>query len=247
MSQVLVWKSDADGKLFEDKAKYTTHLRKLGAARAQVRRLEKRAADREVFLDTMGQVGSFDELQQFIIDHWSFFRDNMIQHNAWRKRNNYAKKADQLISLTLSGLNFSQDLSNSHTCPRKGVTNFDRRSEHNKGKPTGYAGWHGRITYSVTSSSGFGSDYFEDTPICTGSGGGGNPHLSYDLKLWAADFPVMWEKHCRDTWVVRENQERQHVWRAVGGSGLTVPATEADIPADWVLPDPLAASSYSNG
>ena len=244
MSQVLVWKSDADGKLFEDKAKYTKHLRKLGAARAQVRRLEKRAADREVFLDTMGRVGSFDELQQFIIDHWSFFRDNMIQHNSWRKRNQYAKKDDQLIGLTLSGLHFVQDLSNSHTCPRKGVTNFDRRSEHNKGKPTGYAGWRGRISYSVTSSSGFGSDYFNDTPICTGSGGGGDERLSYDLSLWAADFPVMWERHCRDTWVMLENQERQHVWRAVGGTGLAIPATEADIPADWVVPDALQGTSH---
>ena len=33
MSQVLVWKSDADGKLFEDKIKYQKHLRKLAAQR----------------------------------------------------------------------------------------------------------------------------------------------------------------------------------------------------------------------
>jgi hypothetical protein len=247
MSQVLVWKSDADGKLFEDKAKYTKHLRKLGADRAQVRRLEKRAADREVFLDTMGQVGSFDELQQFIVNNWSFFRDNMIQHNNWRKRNQYAKKDDQLISLTLSSLTFIKELSNSHSSPRKGISNFDSRHERNRGKPTGYAGWRGRISYSVTSSSGFGSDYFKDTPICTGSGGGGDERLSYDLSLWAADFPVMWEKHCRDTWVMLENQERQHVWRAVGGKGLAIPATEADIPSDWVLPDPLEATSFYAG
>jgi hypothetical protein len=243
MSQVLVWKSDADGKLFEDKAKYTTHLRKLGAARAQVRRLEKRAADREVFLDTMGQVASFDELQQFIIDHWSFFRDNMIQRNSWRKRSNFPKKDDQLIGLKLSGLHFVNELSNSHSCPRGGVTNFDRRSEHNKGKPTGYAGWRGRITYSVTSSTGFGSDYFEDSPICTGSGGGGGKSLSYDLSLWAADFPVMWEEQSKQLWIQKENQDRAFAWRQLGGAPAGL-VEVTDVPTDWVVPDALQGTSH---
>ena len=243
MSRVLVWKSDADGKLFEDKSKYQKHLRKLAARRAAERKIAAYETDLELFFNTMGQVASFDELQQFIKDNWARFRTNSHKNGSWRKRS-FSKNDDQLISLELTGFFFKQDLSNSHTSPRGGVQNFDRRSEHNKGKPTGYPGWSGRISYSVTNSTGFGSDYFSNTPICTGSGGGGDQRLSYELKLWAADFPVMWEKHCRDEWVMRENQERQLVWRSVGGSGLAIPATEADIPADWVCPDPMQGTYH---
>jgi hypothetical protein len=241
MSQVLVWKCDADGKLFEDKSKYQKHLRKLAAKRAAERKIAAYETDLELFFDTMGQVGSFSELEQFIKDNWARFRTNCHKNGSWRKRS-FAKNDDQLISLSLSGFYFKQDLRNSHDAPRKGVENFDSRSEHNKGKPIGYPGWSGRISYNVTNSTGFGSDYFERTPICTGSGGGGDRGLSYELRLWAADFPVMWKKHCRDTWVMLENQERQHVWRAIGGQGLCIPATEADIPADWVCPDPMEAT-----
>jgi len=238
MSQVLVWKSDADGKLFEDKSKYQTHLRKLAAKRAVERKIANYENDLELFFDTMGQVASFDELQQFIQDNWARFRTNCHKNGTWRKRS-FAKKDDQMIGLELGSFHFNPDLRNSHSHPRKGVSNWDPRAEYNQGKPTGYPGWRGRITYSVTNSTGFGSDYFKGTPINTGSGGGGDKQLSYDVSLWAADFPVIWEKHCRDTWIMRENQERMHVWRAIGGQGLCVPATDADIPADWVCPDPL--------
>lgn len=240
MSQVLVWKSDTDGKLFEDKKKYSNHLRKLAAKRNAERKIAQYETDLELFFDTMGQVASFDELQQFIQDNWARFRTNCHKNGSWRKRS-FAQKDDQLLDIKLSGFIFKQDMSNSHNSPRAGVENFDTRCESNKGKPNGYPGWQGRITYSVTNSTGFGSDYFERTPICTGSGGGGDGSLSYELKLWASDFPVLWEKHCRETWVMRENHERMHVWRAIGGQGLCVPATEADIPADWVCPDPLEA------
>jgi hypothetical protein len=237
MSQVLVWKSDADGKLFEDKDKYVKHLRKLAYGRRQLKSLELHRINRELFLDRMGQVASFGELQQFIIDNWEFFRTNAIEQNAWTKRR-YSKKDDQLISLELSGLHFVQELSNSHSCPRKGVTNFDRRSECNKGKPTSYPGWRGRITYGVTKSISFGSDYFRGTPICTGSGGGGDTHLSYDLSLWAADFPVMWAEQAKVNWVEEENRNRQTAWRTLGGNSNQVELV-TEVPLEWTVPDAL--------
>lgn len=236
MSQVLVWKSDTDGKLFEDKSKYQKHLRKLAAIRREDRKVAQYEADREEFFDLMGQVASFDELQEFIKVNWHHFRANGASRNGWRK-SKPSGKSDQLISLKFGDFYFRPDLSNSHNRPRKGVDNWDSRAERNKGKPVGYAGWRGRITYSVTNTTGFGSDYFCGTPICTGSGGGGDKSLSYDLQLWAGDFPVMWEAHCRAEWIRKENEERDRVWRTVGGSGPAVHVTEC--PADWVLPDPL--------
>ncbi len=244
MSQVLVWKSDADGKLFEDRAKYTAHLRKLGAKRREEKRVAQYELDREAFFDRMGLVADFDELQQFIIDNWEQFRLNGRVHNAWRKPSSKST-ADKLISLKLHEFRFDISTRNSHSAPRDGVENFDSRHERNQGKPTSYAGWRGRISYNVTSSSSFGSDYFRDTPINTGSGGGGSPTYSYDLTLWGADFPVMWEKHCRAEWIKNENAQRDYIWRQVGGSGPAVHVTEC--PTDWACPDALQGTSFYEG
>jgi len=236
MSIIQAYKSDEDSKIFEHKTDYTKHLRKLAAKRRAEKQRLMHIANRESFLDKMGQIGSFTELEQFIKDNWSFFRLNAQERSHGRR---FGAKDDNLLGLTLKVDGFNVLTSNSHKSPRKGVSNFDRRSEHNKDKPIGYPGWRGRITYSVTSSTTFGSAYFDHTPICTGSGGGGDTSLSYDLTLWASDFPVIWEKHCRDTWVMKQNQERMYVWRSLGGKGLTTPVTDADIPSDWVCPDPL--------
>jgi len=48
MSVITVWKSDADGKLFEDKTKYQKHLRKLGRERLTRRKLEIVEAEKDV-------------------------------------------------------------------------------------------------------------------------------------------------------------------------------------------------------
>lgn len=236
MSIVQAYKSDTDGKLFLIKTDYTKHLRKLADTRREVKRIEQHKLNRESFIDKMGQVGSFTELEQFIKDNWVFFRLNGQEHNFGRK---FKKGDDELINLSVKIDGYRKECSNSHSAPRKGVTNFDRRSEHNKDKPTSYPGWRGRITYSVTHSTSFGSNYFERTPICTGGGGGGDGSLSYDLTLWASDFPVIWERHCRDTWLMKQNQDRMFAWRALGGKGLTPPVTDSDIPSDWVCPDSM--------
>ena len=235
MSIIQAYKSDMDGKVFEFKSDYTKHLRKLADKRREEKRMIQHKINRELFLDKMGQVGSFDELEQFIKDNWQFFRMNAQERDFGRR---FRKGDDELINLSLSINGFSQSCSNSHKCPRKGQTNWGGYGDKDN-VPRSYPGWRGRITFSVTHSTSFGSNYFEGTPLGTGSGGGGDECKSYDLQLWAADFPVLWEKHCRDSWVMRKNQERQHVWRSLGGKGLVTPFTDADVPLDFVIPDPL--------
>ena len=238
MSIIQAYKSDTDGKIFEFKVDYNKHLRKLAAKRREEKKAQDaRDAFDQVMID-MGKVNDVSELEQFITNNWEVFRQSIASGGRRRK---ITGNSDKLLSLKIEIYNFDQTLSNSHDCPRGGVTNFDRRSEYNKGKPTGYPGWRGRITYSVTSSTGFGSEYFDNTPINTGSGGGGDQKLSYDLRLFAADFPVMWERHVRDTWLMKQNQERMYVWRQLGGKGLTPPVTDADIPSDFVIPDPMVS------
>ena len=68
MSIIQAYKSDADGKVFEHKADYSKHLRKLAAKRREVKRAEDFECSREAFFAQMGQVASFQELEQFIKD-----------------------------------------------------------------------------------------------------------------------------------------------------------------------------------
>jgi hypothetical protein len=256
MSIIQAYKSDADGKIFEDKKKYQAHLRKLASARRAEKKVEQMEAERELFLEKMGQVKSLAELNQFIKDNWRWFWANGAQREFYMWSSNKGRTPDfhEFFDVRIRDLYWSESLSNSHSSPRKGVQNFDTRSDYNKGKPTGYPGWSGRIDIKVKPPmskhkkdpymhDGWGSSYFERTTICTGGGGGGGgtefKSYSYEVKLWAADFPAMYEAKRKDEWIQKENQERMYVWRQLGGKGLTPGVTEQDIPSDFAMSDPL--------
>jgi len=266
MSIIQAYKSDADGKIFEDKKKYQSHLRKLASARLAEKKVEQMEAEREQFLIKMGQVGSIAELNQFIKDNWKWFWANGAKHNFYKWSRNKGVAADfhEYHDVVVIESYWKEDLSNSHSSPRNGVQNFDPRSDYNKGKPTSYPGWGARINIKVKPPmsthkknpymhDGWGSDYFDHTIINTGSGGGGGTYdkdgakyvsYSYDCKLWAADFPAMYEAKRKDEWIQKENQERMYVWRQLGGKGLPPSVTEADIPSDFAMSDPLAGGFY---
>ena len=216
MSQVLVWKSDADGKLFEDKTKYQKHLRKLAAARREQKKVAQVNIDREAFIIRMGQeVNGVESLEKFIKDNWSWFFHNGVSRNRmWNDKKAYKFHEYHDVFINLHG--WSDNVSNSHCCPRGGVTNWSARDA---ASPTGYPGWVGRITIKVKPGmhkykgqtymeDGFGGDYFADTPIKTGTGGGGGgdgcKEYAYDLKLFASDFP---------TWY--DNIMKAKVWAAI--------------------------------
>lgn len=256
MSIIQAYKSDADGKIFEDKKKYQAHLRKLASARRAEKKVEQMEAEREQFLAKMGQVKSLDELNQFIKDNWRWFWANGAQNDFYRWDSNKGRAADfhEYYSVTISDLYWKEDLSNSHSCPRKGVQNFDTRADYNKGRPTGYPGWGGRINIKVKPPmskhkkdpymhDGWGSSYFENTTINTGSGGGGGGKdfkgYNYEVKLFAADFPAMYEAKRKDEWIQKENAKRLYIWRQLGGKGLPQSVTEQDIPSDFAMSDPL--------
>lgn len=253
MSIIQAYKSDLDGKLFDDKTKYISHLRKLAANRMHEKRLEKLESQRVLFLEKMGQVKDLLELNQFIKDNWKWFWSNGAAHEArWKWKKSGKPEFHEYVDIAIRQLSWQEEVSNSHSCPRGGVENFDTRADYNKGKPTGYPGWRGRIIIKVLPPTykyhgkeyigdGWGSSYFKNTTIHTGSGGGGNgkncKEYSYAVTLWAADFPVMYETVRREQWLHRENYERQLVWNTLGGSGS--PAIVTEVPEDWVCPDSL--------
>lgn len=202
MSQVLVWKSDADGKLFEDKAKYTKHLRKLATERTKTRKIQQMNAERELFVQSMGMVSSIRELEDFIAVNWQWFFLNGLNRQ-WTSSRRSHKHVHTHVEVKFNRMRWNDSVSNTHDCPRNGgVTNWGGRDE---GAPRGYPGWQGDIHIRVRTplktynrkqyyEDGFGSDYFDDTIVMTGGGGGGGntdgvTNYRYDVKLFAADFP----------------------------------------------------------
>lgn len=211
----MVWKSDTDSRLFEDKGKYVAHLRKLAANRLFKRKLAKADAEREVFFKRMGnEVKSFAELEQFICDNWDQFFYNAVRQDPFSKRK--PKTKHKLVGVTIVG-NWSEKIRNSHNCPRNGVTNWSR-SDAKPGTPESYPGWTGNISFTVDAGhtdntpprpiNGYGGDYFRYSTIHTGSGGGGSNRWSYGVELFADDFPAMREARDRAiTWNKLSNQQ----------------------------------------
>ena len=249
MSQIMVYKSDADGKLFEDKKKYQSHLRKLATVRQQERKMILAESQREGFIKQIGQVASFHELEVFVKNNWSWFYHNGLKQQ-WGKYT-APKQAHELAEFRITSTNWKDHMSNRHRCPIGGVTNWGRQ---NTSDPTGYPGWYCRINLGIITAKytyrkgsywedGFGGDYFEGTQMKTGTGGGGGHTATgvctyaYDMELWAADFPVMFDQLMQEQWVEAENNRRAREWRYLGGSG-NVP-TITKVPADWVCPNPM--------
>lgn len=246
MSKITVWKSDMDGKLFEDKSKYVKHLRTLAAKNILKRKFEHKEATRPIIMQKMGQVKSSGELTQFIKDNWQWFWLNGAARCTWRWKDK--PPIHELVDIRITGLKWDEHLSNSHSCPQGGVSNFGRGSDYGA---TGYPGWKGQIHIEIKPPSymykkksyieeGWGSDYFDDTIINTGSGGGGGgpttKKYTYGLTLWAADFPVIYEKQRRWQWCEEENRKRKFVWKSLGGNQAVPEVYE--VPEDWVLISP---------
>jgi hypothetical protein len=190
MSKIMVWKSDSDGKLFEDKLKYQKHLRKLAAARRKKKKMDAFEAARvAIFAEMRETCYNPDQIIEFIKAHWHDFCLNAIRHYMWKDGKKIA--LTDLEWFTITDFHWGAHVSNSHSAPFGKKTNWGSRDVN---EPTSYPGWTGNIRYRPTdydtSSYHFGSDAWVGTGINTGSGGYAREYY-YDVKLFADDWPAM--------------------------------------------------------
>lgn len=178
-------------KVFGNKKSYVKHLRELRKDR--IHRAIRARIQSKIFDEFINQ-DSFENLIEWIETHPEFFFDRVIQKGraGWRDRREHLR--DKFwIKITYLDVHWSDSVSNSHSCPRGGVTCWSSR-EAEDGRPRGYPGWTGRIEFQLSHGyeSGFGSDTFRDTGIHTGTGGGisGNRY-GYDVKFFASDWPAL--------------------------------------------------------
>ena len=172
-------------ELFVTKTAYTKHLSKLRETRmwANARRKQHQLKLQDLWNQT-----SFDKIAQ-----WIELNPDVFWYNGRQSNRNSPERWDKIrdqfqIKIVRLSLSWSDSVSNSHSSPRNGVTNWSGRSTLQDGSPAprGYPGWQGRIYFQTSCDTpGFFSDFLRGTRIHTGTGGSGQ----YDVKFFEDDWP----------------------------------------------------------
>jgi len=201
MSVITAYKCDTTGKLFEDKAKYQKHIRKVAAERRAQRKIDAaHKTDKQWWMDNFwNRIKSPEQLKAAILHHRDVFAANGVK-NYWSTPK---LLPTPIIEFTRFDLHYRDCVSNTHDRPHDGVTNWGGQ---NKDAPRGYLGWAGCFDYDVQSHRkqlgcypGSG-DMWKNTRIHTGTGGGGGhkdektlfkQHFGYGVKMFASDWPAM--------------------------------------------------------
>lgn len=231
MAQVLAYKCIRCNKLYEDKAKYIKHLKKEAKDRYIHRKINYEVNMlKEEFDKIRNTVGSIDELRDVI-----FTNQNLFWAAAALKYPYYFKDSVPVLErFERFQLQWSNRVSNTHSCPLHGVENFTGEPN----KPISYPGWQGSIGW--ISKNGRGHDLLSNgriTGIFTGNGGGGGDSSRYEVRLYAADWPKMFENEMKRQYIDRENDNRARNWKLLGGRGDQVSKiTEVD--ENFKLPNP---------
>ena len=220
MSIITAYKCDEDGKIFEDKKKYQNHLRKLARERNTKRKLTvmEALADQK-WSELYECEQSIEQWRDMVIANQNMFWAeaaksdpydwSMVGKMSSRGKNGVVCPVPELLEFTAFDLRWSDCVSNSHSCPHNGVTNWAGREKMEDGSPAprGYPGWTGRVDWIVRWPKEWdgwylGSDLFKGrrSRAHTGTGGGGGMRYSkkhgcdvqsfgYDFRLFAADWP----------------------------------------------------------
>jgi len=178
------------GEIFGTKNSYIKHLRVLREDHIH-RQIRNKNRDR-IFQDLINQP-SFTKIIEWIESHPEFLFDGIIKNgrDRWGQRRAHLRD-DFRIKITYLNVHWSDCVSNSHYCPRGGVTNWGRRDTLNDGTPApvGYPGWEGYIEFQLSHDIGFGSSVMEPIGIHTGTGGGRSDNrYGYDVRFFANDWP----------------------------------------------------------
>jgi hypothetical protein len=232
MSVITAYKSDEDGRIFEDKKKYNSHLRKLAASRREKEKIKRlQNLQQQWWEDNFyHKVKSIAQLQAAILEHANVFAANALKHC------DHIKKLPSpiLVKFNKFDLSYQDEVSNSHSCPHDGVTNWGGLGN----VPTSYPGWRGRFDYDTAWFKEFSfvyagsSELWKNTRIHTGSGGGGYfklhegskthglQNFGYEIRMYASDWPAMATAYA-DAEVEIEKQKIMYILKNGSTRGFT--------------------------
>lgn len=236
MSIITAYKSDTDGKIFEDKAKYTAHLRKLARHRNAQKRLQiAEAAKDAAWAELYEREQSIDNWCQMVIDNQHLFWAEAAAGDPYdwdcvgkkhgRSKNAMIVPVPKLLKIT-HDLRWSDMVSNSHSCPVGGVTCWSSR-EAEDGRPRGYPGWQGQIEWLVEwprelDGIYLGSDLFSRGTFRsgrqrahTGSGGGAGGHFNKEFNTWCQRPSYDFRIYASDWPGMARYYEKQRMWNTL--------------------------------
>jgi hypothetical protein len=172
-------------KVFVTKKAYVAHLKVLREDRIHG---AIRDRNHNRLLTNLSEQHSFQDIIMWIENHPEFFLDRAIRSGSGLGRNLETLRDKFWIKITYIDARWSESVSNSHSCPRGGKTNWGHLRED---APRGYPGWAGRIEFETSHDVGFCSEVFRYLGINTGTGGGFSCawRYGYDLKMFATDWP----------------------------------------------------------
>lgn len=159
MSQILVWKCDETGKLFEDKNKYQGHLSKLARERNTKRRLMVAEALADQKWNELYQCEqTIEQWRDMVIANQNMFWAEAARGDEWdwanvgktrsRKAGAVVCPIPELLEFTEFSVRWNPKVSNSHSAPHNGVQCWSSQ-EAKDGRPRSYPGWSGRADWIV--------------------------------------------------------------------------------------------------
>lgn len=196
--KVTVDKCPYTGQLFEDESLYKKHIRQVQRQRRDERNYQQ---NREKFQEWLAQekesITSVDmiapwfiENQQRIFQEYNQTRVNFVFDGKMHE-------TDKITRIDLD-LKFDQCVSNSHSCPRDGMTNWGgtRLDKNGNPAPRGYPGYRGMVYVCLERLPAHDSSYpvnslLELVDIHTGTGGGANKATQYDCKIFLSDWVAL--------------------------------------------------------
>lgn len=236
MSQIICWKSDEDGKIFEDKSKYQAHLRKLARHRLAQKKLKiAEAAKDAAWAELYEREQSIDQWCQMVIDNQHLFWAEaaagdpydweQVGKKVGRGKNAIVMPVPRVLKIT-HNLRWSDMVSNSHSCPVGGVQCWSSR-EAEDGRPRGYPGWTGHIEWLVEWPQEFdyvylGSDLFSRGTFQsgrqrahTGTGGGGGSHFNKEFNTWCQRPSYDFRIYASDWPGMARYYEKRRMWKTL--------------------------------
>lgn len=176
-------------EIFLRKDRYVRHLKNLRRNRIHQ---QIRAKQRAALIHQLNDLSSFEDIIEWIGLHTDLLY-KLTEKEIWPSHFQILKqhRDDWWVKISYLKLSYSKQVSNSHSCPRNGVTNWSGREQFKDGtdKPRSYPGWEGRIEFQVSHDQTFESRAFTALGIHTGTGGGNGKHYGYDVQLFESDWP----------------------------------------------------------
>ena len=183
------------GKLFKEEniEKYVKHL---STVRENNRKKNLHIYLRNTFKDWLAEekklITSVDMITPWFLKNQRRIMDAANSRNGGSHDKFY--DTDTFTELELKNAYYLAYLSNTHSCPNTGVTNFSKLN----GLPTGYKGWGARISGSLNRASKHMYEYpvskaLDLIGIKTGTGGGSNNHFGWSCSVFLDDWPGLIE------------------------------------------------------